>query len=365
MRHNAPLALVAALTLAACASSPSPAASVATSPGSAPGATDGRADAADLPDVLLVADRTLGRWSAGATTPRWSRAGAQASADGSAVYVVDGEGTSASLAGLDPRTGAPGRRWALPRPGAWQLAMVTADGHRVVLTDGPADRDHRRATTRLVVVDTATAATAAPDPIELPGTLEPEALSADGRQLFVLDFRPDYYRVRAVLLPGGELVDTFSRDKESLEDMHGEPVRAVASPDGGLLATLYRDANGGQPFVHVLDLRIGWTYCADLPTGSYETVVLSADGRSLYVGARDGSWVSIDVTALDEPSSDPLPLAVHRGAAPPVPLAAGGTLVSERAVVAAGHDGVGWWRNGRLVGTVERAVDGLVALAPA
>jgi WD40 repeat protein len=188
------------------------------------------------------------------------------------------------------------------------------------------------------------------------GTIEPEAIAPDGSVVYVLDHRPTYYRVRSLVVAGGELYDTIGRDKsEPAEDMHGEPVRAVASPDGSLLSTLYRlpsPTAGATPFVHVLDLAHGWSYCADLPPGDYDRIATSPDGRTLVVGATDGAWITVDLTDIGTPGDVPLPLAVHQGGTPPVPLAVGGSAVAGAVTVTVDAGGVAWHTGTAPTGTI-------------
>ena len=308
-----------------------------------------------MPAALVVQGGALAVVEPGAAAPAWTVPGAVAALDGSAAYRADGD----ALVRLDLRTGEATGRWPLPS-GAWHVAVVSPGGQRVVVTDGVLDDARPPTTTRLALVDT----TRTEPPVErtLPGALEPEALSVGGDRVFVLDHRPDYYRVRAVSLGTGAIDDVFGRDKSAGEDMVGEAVRAVLSPDGTVLATLYREPTGHHPFVHVLHLANGWAYCADLPAKPYESIANTADGRTVYVGAADGSWVSLDLSAFGEPSSDPLPLADHHGTAPPVPLARGGTIVRDRVVVTADATGVTWSSGGATVGRFDGPVERLVGL---
>jgi hypothetical protein len=173
--------------------------------------------------------------------------------------------------------------------------------------------------------------------------------------------------VRTLDVTTGALSDTFGRDKSPAEDMNGTAIRGVLSPDGHVLSTLYRVPDGvaHEPFVHVLNLAAGWSYCADLPEGTYTSIASSLDGHHLYVGASDGSWILIDITDMDEASLEPLPMTVYPASPPPVPLAVGGSLVTADVTVTADTSGVSWYRGGRLLAHVAHPVDRLVALAPA
>jgi hypothetical protein len=293
--------------------------------------------------------------------PSWTLPGAVASPDGTTAYRVE---AGAVLARFDTRDASSTGRWPLPENGAWRVVVVSPDGSHVVLTDGTIDSEHRPAVTRLALWSGG-----APNDarlIERPGALQPEALSPNGRVIFLLDYRGTYYRVRSLDVVTGEISDTFGRDKSPAEDMNGTAVHAALSPDGHVLSTLYRiaDETTGEPFVHVLNLAAGWSYCADLPEGTYTAITSSVDGHMVYVGADDGSWIAIDVAGMDEASADPLPMTFHPPSSPPVPLAAGGSLVTSDGAVTADAAGLSWYQGGTLLAHIAHPVDRLVALAP-
>ena len=359
MRARHLTALAVLVTAAACGSHPLvPAAAPTSSVVATTTTTAAPAPApTTLPRALVASGRSLALVAADRTEPAWIAPDARAALDGSAVFRVD----AGALVRVDVHTGSPAGRWALPA-GAWEVAVVAARGRRVVLTDGVIDGAIPVATTRLAVVDVERNEPARV--LTLPGTLEPEAMSVDGGRIFVLDHRPSYYRVRTVEVATGDLNDVYGRDKEPPEDMVGDAVRAVLSPDGTVLATLYREPSGQHPFVHVLHLANGWAYCADLPVGRYDAIAASADGLTVYTGAVGGSWVAIDVSTFGEPSQDPLPVTTHRTGAPPVPLARAGTAVAGVTTVTADASGLTWWRAGAEVGRAKRSIDRLIALVP-
>lgn len=306
--------------------------------------------------ALVRIDGRLAALAPTALEPAWVLDGAVAAADGASAYRVE----AGELVRFDTATGSAAGRWPLPPGTNWRVAVVSGIGAHVVLTDGVIDSEHRPATSRLVLWHALTPD--APKLVESPGALEPEAISPDGTRVYVLDHRDGYYRVRNLELSLGQLFDTFGRDKSPAEDMAGHAVHATLSPDGRMLSTLYRAAHGDhEPFVHVLHLEYGWSYCADLPAGSYTSIASSVDGRTVYVGASDGSWIDLAVATL-ETTIDPLPVQVHRGSEPPVPLNAAGTLVTPGGIVTADSRGVAWYRNGQLINRVDHPVERLVAL---
>ena len=99
--------------------------------------------------------------------------------------------------------------------------------------------------------------------MELPGNLEPEAFSAAGERLFVLDYlppaAPDRYRVRMVNLATGKLEPLLTPAKSVVppgaeEEMRGEGRQAVYDAGRQLLFTLYTH----QPdHLHTRDLLAG------------------------------------------------------------------------------------------------------------
>jgi hypothetical protein len=168
--------------------------------------------------------------------------------------------------------------------------------------------------------------------LDLPGNLEPEAFSADGRLLFVLDYlppaAPDRYRVRMVNLTTGMPEPLATRAKSVVppgaeEEMRGEGRQAVYDPVRQLLFTLYthqpdhlhtRDLLAGarpgaahvHAFVHTLSLREHWAYCIDLPAPFGERPAMrhaialrqSGGGGLTVVEAASGAMAVLDPDAL-------------------------------------------------------------------
>ncbi len=180
-----------------------------------------------------------------------------------------------------------------------------------------------RTTTTIAVEDRLTGETVTRT---YPANLEPEAFSADGTRLYVIDHRPaddpEYYRVSGIKLYNGERFDVNGPDKNPLdEDMRGTGRQQLWSPDGTQLYTLYvrqyhaHDRHDGAAhdrqlppeaaFVHVLDLELGWAICLDLPEGfglgppGSTSLVLGADGYAItvvdhHLGQR------VDITGTDD-----------------------------------------------------------------
>ena len=210
--------------------------------------------------------------------------------DGSAI-AFGSAGTAGTRLEVLGNTGA--TSYGVGVPGDLRPRVVSPAGANVALASGRSAgatpyRPEGRAQTTVVVADRAGESRR----VTLPGCVEPEAFSAEGDRLFVLDYlppqAPDRYRVRALDLASGTLQPLLTRDKTVVpagaeEEMRGEGRQAVFAPSHQQLFTLYthqpdhlhtRDllsggARAGKPhvhaFVHTLNLIIGFAYCIDLP----------------------------------------------------------------------------------------------------
>lgn len=276
------------------------------------------------PDMLLVQVEDgpavlrpsgVERFGAGLATP-----------DGATVFAVRADGVDTVLSAITTRTG---RRTDGPRlAGAWVPRVASADGRLVALaapdsagvTHVPAGRSR----TPLVVAD----ATAEVARLELTGNVVPDAFTAAGEGLFVLDWlppaAPDRYRVRRLDLASGEASRLFTRLKAPVpegaeEEMSGQGRLAVYAPNRQVLYTLYthqpdhahtRDLVAGRrgnvhAFVHTLHLNEQWAYCVDLPApfgegpGAGHTVAMPPEGTHLYVAdVTSGRIAVIDAVGL-------------------------------------------------------------------
>ena len=105
--------------------------------------------------------------------------------------------------------------------------------------------------------------------IELAGMFTYDALSPNGRTLFLIQHRRagpgDRYSVRAYDVKRGQLLKqvVFDRREES-SLMSGFPVTRATGPSGRWVYTLYTHPNGSL-FVHALDSVDRHAYCIDLP----------------------------------------------------------------------------------------------------
>lgn len=159
-----------------------------------------------------------------------------------------------------------------------------AQGRRLVLASSIYD-DARRTT--FVVVDTRTLTPLRT--IRLAGAFAFDALSPDGRRLYVLHYPQGVnggirYVVRSVSLRTGKLEPGAIVDKtEPSERMNGIALARAWSRDGTWAYTLY---NGGtsHAFVHALNTRARVARCIDLPWAGDAQSIL--DGARLAVGGN-------------------------------------------------------------------------------
>jgi len=173
--------------------------------------------------------------------------------------------------------------------------VVSFRGDLVALSPHAPGSDGRqpgRARTSLVVASTDGGSTRTYD---LPGNVEPEAFSSDGRALFVIDYlpplAPDRYQVRRLDLATGAVGPVVSPDGATQGQMPGVARTQVMAPDGSRLYTLYtsQTATGAAyAFVHVLDLDEQWAHCVDLPRPFGEApgamgITIAPDGEDVYV----------------------------------------------------------------------------------
>jgi hypothetical protein len=194
---------------------------------------------------------------------------------------------------------------------------------------------------------------------DLTGVVEPDAFTADGTGLFVLEWlpatAPDRYRVRLLDLTSGRVEPLLTRNKVPVpagaeEEMRGDGRQAVLSPDRGVLYTLYthqpghqhtRDLIAGRPggvhaFVHVLHLQQRWAYCLDLPHPFGEG---PAEGHAIAVSTDGQRLAVVDVTSGSLAYADTASLKIERVDAVPAMGGVAGLVLSpdaERVIVGAG-----------------------------
>lgn len=254
------------------------------------------------PNLQVILASTNERWfdlPPGVPDQTWSQL-LTAATDGRTTVIRDltvyeTGGPSQTIAGA----------WRLPTIGADPAPVgVSADGQTIVLVEqAPA----AAGTSRFAVVRRTFAAK--PRIVELKGSFAYDALSGDGRFLYVVEHLagpPDgHYQVRAVDTATGALHPDVVVDKAGgNEPMAGWPIAQVRRPDG-MVFTLYHGAE--HPFIHALSSNDGWALCIDLPaTGAADTaasadwgLAATVDGSSLVAAnATLGLAVGIDLPDL-------------------------------------------------------------------
>jgi hypothetical protein len=275
------------------------------------------------------------------------------SADWTRLFTLSGD----SVVTVDAVTGRRISRADVPT--SQTVRVVSPTGLLVALGDpAPATPygSPGRRTTRLVIADPSGDRT--PTIIELDGNYEPDAFSADGGALFVLQYlpstAPEAYRVRMLDLASRRVGPILSREKAPVpeeETMRGESRLAVLSPTRDRLYTLYthqadhlhtRDlvagrSTGVHAFVHVLSLTERWAYCLDLPEpfghGPAEGHAIAVSPSGLYVfDGASGRLVRADADELVVKEVGSLPTspgpAFAAVSADALHLAAGGSLLA-------------------------------------
>ena len=219
---------------------------------------------------------------------------------------------------------------------------LSADGSTLVLTE-PAFRFPQRdsvfpvlETNRLRVADTVT----------LDGTWTYDALSVDGRWLYLIEYTsrtdPTQYEVRRYDLDRGRLDPQPIVDpEESSEDMYGLPMTRATSPDGRWAYTLYDGAE--HPFIHALDTERGAAVCIDLDPGAVSPRRLirmsldpSSDGATLTVrDPKEGPVAIVDTNSF-EVGDPPAPEAASAdsGGSPWLAIALGALVAAVLAIAA-------------------------------
>jgi hypothetical protein len=212
--------------------------------------------------------------------------------------------------------------------GRWSVPAVTldngttglsADGHTLVL----ARPTHAfpPAVTRLAVLDARRLQVRRH--VVLQGFYTVDAISPDGRRLFLLQYGDDVleYRVRALDTSTGRLAARDIVDpRQPGEQMGGLPMTRAMSRDSRWAYTLY--GGGEETFIHALDTEGQTAACIDLdmlpPEGDLSGVQLrvSRDGRRVDV--RDGRGLVATVDARTFHVSEPN-AAATTGVAAPVP----------------------------------------------
>jgi hypothetical protein len=205
--------------------------------------------------------------------------------------------TGSRMNDLDPQTGNVLHSTRLP--GDFHLPLMTINGmpgglspnaRWLVLQRFDDTPDGPPSATHLLLIDTTYAR--AMVPIDLTGYFEFDAVSNDGKRIFLIQYLTNaIYHVRFFDVGGGQLDPAIVFDKSEGDDaMTGVRLNGVASPDGQWLYSVYAREHGGA-FIHALNLDSAVAFCLDLAGTGFATMTstemqwslsLSTDGTHLY-----------------------------------------------------------------------------------
>jgi hypothetical protein len=197
---------------------------------------------------------------------------------------------------------------------------LSADGRTLVLAHAWSRYPPPRRTA-LTVLDTRGLRVRAR--LVLAGTYTVDAISPDGRRLYLLHYRsrnnPLNYEVRAYDLPARHMLTKPIVDpREPDEKMLGFPMARTTSADGRWVYTLYQRADDA-PFIHALDTVGRTARCIDVDGlgGDLSGVRLHLTGGGLEVTGPSGPQAVVNLRTF----------AVH---APPAPHRAPAAAPPER-----------------------------------
>src|SRR3954447_4954300 len=264
-----------------------------------------------------------------------------------ARYVAVGAGHETIVEQVLPGEGGVGRSRVLG--GVWGVPAITfdrdttglsADGRTLVLGEIQNRFPIRRS--RLAVLDARRLTVRRQ--ITLPGWFTVDAISPDGRSLYLIRYlRQDgsRYEVRAYDLARRRLVAAPVVDpREADEKMQVIPLRRAMIPDGRVAYTLYQRPEGA-PFIHALDTVAGTAACIDVPALGVADLASArltppAAGRTLIVRVPHRATVAVDVSRR-RVRTVAAPLAQAPAAAPRHAVAThdGGAAVGDLAALAA------------------------------
>jgi hypothetical protein len=245
------------------------------------------------------------------------------------VATPSGAQTKVSDVLVQPGLGGP----EIAIDGAWRLPTIgydpmpvglSADGSTTILVEATPSAEGPAAVSRFAVLNIAPLKAPAKI-VELQGSFEYDAVSSDGRILYVVEHLPGEgspYQVRAIDLPTGTMRAAVITDKRNLgEAMAGWPIAQLRSPIG-VVFTLYNGLE--HPFIHALDTTDAWAVCIDLPATPVadQTAALhwglaaSPDWRTVYAAnGKLGQLSVVDTTELTIRKSVAIGSVADRGPA--------------------------------------------------
>jgi DNA-binding beta-propeller fold protein YncE len=220
------------------------------------------------------------------------------------VYSAAAKTGTTTVNAYDSHTGVLTRK--IEVPGDWKSTAggTSPDGRRLVFSG-----IHLASGTTFAVLDSSL--NSVPRIVDLPGSFDFDAISNDGKRLFLIENLADgSYRVRLVDVPSGTLqIDPVFVKGPEVEAMNGVKITSVADVQGGWLYSLYGRNNGRPPFVHALDLNHAVAYCIDLPAVAGITsyldsesagwsLSLDANRQRLYAASARGQVAVIDTAGF-------------------------------------------------------------------
>ena len=236
-----------------------------------------------------------------------------ASPDGATRYLTVTLGRSTAVLAQDASSGAVTSRFELP--GRFGIPLVaydstaggiSGDGRTLVLIR-PRAGFPRRSTT-FAIFSTGRRLSWRRT-ISLRGDFSYDALSRDGRSLFLINYLsasdPTKYRVRVYDLARDRLAPKPIVDpREEPDEMNGFPLSRVMSRDRRWAYTLYQGGDG-KPFIHALDTRDRKAVCIDLDdpalagANPYNLRLLAAArGTRLDVRRRGALLATVDTATF-------------------------------------------------------------------
>jgi hypothetical protein len=222
-----------------------------------------------------------------------------ANADGTALFAsrIDARAARTRVTAVRPADGHIVRamtlhgRWVIPAlVGEDRSGSLSGDGRTIAIA-GPSGEG----TSTFALLDTRL--TARPNTFTLPGRWSFDALSPDGRTVYLLEHVDgSHYRVRAYDATAGRLRRGAIVEKgETSPNMTGTPVGREIGRGGSPVYTLYHKGERGA-FVHALDTRYGVAVCVDLPAGGAWRLAWSRGAHRLYaVDGTSGRSVRVEV----------------------------------------------------------------------
>jgi hypothetical protein len=273
------------------------------------GGSIGSAPSVSIPGDVLVLDTTEG------SVVVDTHGGSVLAEDPGAVVDPAGTRLYAAMTGegftkVETRDAVDGRLLSSATfPGTLDVRVASLSGRAVAMMAPLAENGDPwvpvpRSRSTIVVADPGVSGRA--HTYRLRGNYEPEAFSIDDGRLFLIQYlpaeNPTAYRVTFLDLATGRVNPVFGRFKTQPERMPGDRLSQVFDATTSQLYTLYTNhsdaygdgywnADEGKDltFVHVLNLREGWAYCAGLPRSLWnhpanaEAMTPSPDGRTLYI----------------------------------------------------------------------------------